>query len=250
MVVSDRVVFAAGPIAADGTWMIVEPFASDRPEENHNPVGRVYYSASTMLCVPHSLSRGGPALGGRAAATGGRRLWYLVADVRRRGYPLNQALDFLRILWAIDHGLGSVSKRMLSRLGVTAPQRLVLRMVGRFPGVTACEMAAVLHLDRSTMSGIVTRLVDRGLLVRQADAADRRRVRLEVTARGRRLARETAGTAEEAVRRALAAHPARSVAAARLVLASLAREVSATSTRRPPALSRRARRPPSRTPPG
>ena len=98
-----------------------------------------------------------------------------------------EALDFLRILWAIDHGLGSVSKRMLSRLGVTAPQRLVLRMVGRFPGVTASEMAALLHLDRSTMSGIVTRLVERGLLVRQADAADRRRVRLEVTARGRRL---------------------------------------------------------------
>jgi 2-polyprenyl-3-methyl-5-hydroxy-6-metoxy-1,4-benzoquinol methylase len=53
-------------IADDGTWMIVEPFASDRPEENHNPVGRVFYSASTMLCVPHSLSRGGPALGAQA----------------------------------------------------------------------------------------------------------------------------------------------------------------------------------------
>jgi 2-polyprenyl-3-methyl-5-hydroxy-6-metoxy-1,4-benzoquinol methylase len=53
-------------IAPDGTWMIVEPFASDRPEENHNPVGTVYYSASTMLCVPHSLSQGGPALGAQA----------------------------------------------------------------------------------------------------------------------------------------------------------------------------------------
>lgn len=53
-------------IADDGTWMIVEPFASDRPEENHNPVGCVYYSASTMLCVPHSLSQGGPALGAQA----------------------------------------------------------------------------------------------------------------------------------------------------------------------------------------
>jgi 2-polyprenyl-3-methyl-5-hydroxy-6-metoxy-1,4-benzoquinol methylase len=53
-------------IAADGTWMIVEPFASDRPEENHNAVGRVYYSASTMLCVPHSLAFGGPALGAQA----------------------------------------------------------------------------------------------------------------------------------------------------------------------------------------
>jgi SAM-dependent methyltransferase len=53
-------------LAADGTWMIVEPFASDRREENHNPVGRVFYSASTMICVPHSLSRRGPAIGAQA----------------------------------------------------------------------------------------------------------------------------------------------------------------------------------------
>jgi 2-polyprenyl-3-methyl-5-hydroxy-6-metoxy-1,4-benzoquinol methylase len=53
-------------IARDGTWMIVEPFAADRPEANHNPVGRVFYSASTMLCVPHSLAHHGPALGAQA----------------------------------------------------------------------------------------------------------------------------------------------------------------------------------------
>jgi 2-polyprenyl-3-methyl-5-hydroxy-6-metoxy-1,4-benzoquinol methylase len=53
-------------LAQDGTWMIVEPFASDTPEQNHNAVGRVYYSASTMLCVPHSLAFGGPALGAQA----------------------------------------------------------------------------------------------------------------------------------------------------------------------------------------
>ena len=46
--------------------MIVEPFAGDRPEDNHNPVGRVFYSASTMLCVPHSLAHRGPALGAQA----------------------------------------------------------------------------------------------------------------------------------------------------------------------------------------
>jgi hypothetical protein len=46
--------------------MIVEPFAGDRPEENHNPVGRVFYSASTLLCVPHSLAHRGPALGAQA----------------------------------------------------------------------------------------------------------------------------------------------------------------------------------------
>lgn len=53
-------------LAPDGTWMIVEPFAADRREDNHNPIGRVFYSASTMLCVPHSLSRRGPALGAQA----------------------------------------------------------------------------------------------------------------------------------------------------------------------------------------
>jgi 2-polyprenyl-3-methyl-5-hydroxy-6-metoxy-1,4-benzoquinol methylase len=53
---------------ADGTWMLVEPFASDRIEDNLNPVGRVYYAASTMLCVPASLADGGPraALGAQA----------------------------------------------------------------------------------------------------------------------------------------------------------------------------------------
>jgi 2-polyprenyl-3-methyl-5-hydroxy-6-metoxy-1,4-benzoquinol methylase len=50
----------------DGTWMIVEPFASDRAEENFNPVGRVYYAASTMICVPASLAHKGPALGTQA----------------------------------------------------------------------------------------------------------------------------------------------------------------------------------------
>jgi SAM-dependent methyltransferase len=57
---------ARAAVAADGTWLLVEPFANDRPEDNHNPVGRVFYSASTMLCVPHSLSKGGPALGAQA----------------------------------------------------------------------------------------------------------------------------------------------------------------------------------------
>lgn len=53
-------------MAKDGTWMIVEPIAGDRPEENHNPVGRVYFAASTMLCVPASMAHQGPALGAQA----------------------------------------------------------------------------------------------------------------------------------------------------------------------------------------
>lgn len=50
----------------DGTWMLVEPFANDKVEDNLNPLGRVFYSASTMICVPASLNENGPGLGAQA----------------------------------------------------------------------------------------------------------------------------------------------------------------------------------------
>ena len=54
-------------LAADGTWMIVEPAAGDRVEDNFNPVGRAFYSFSTLLCTPASLSQDvGLALGAQA----------------------------------------------------------------------------------------------------------------------------------------------------------------------------------------
>jgi len=54
-------------LADDGTWMIVEPAAGDRVEDNLNPVGRAYYSFSTLLCTPASLSQEvGLALGAQA----------------------------------------------------------------------------------------------------------------------------------------------------------------------------------------
>jgi SAM-dependent methyltransferase len=54
-------------LAPDGAWMIVEPFAHDKLEDNLNPIGRVFYAASTMLCTPASLSQEvGLALGAQA----------------------------------------------------------------------------------------------------------------------------------------------------------------------------------------
>jgi SAM-dependent methyltransferase len=54
----------------DGSWMIVEPMAGDRLEDNLNPVGRIYYAASTMVCIPTSLSQEvGAALGAQAGET-------------------------------------------------------------------------------------------------------------------------------------------------------------------------------------
>jgi 2-polyprenyl-3-methyl-5-hydroxy-6-metoxy-1,4-benzoquinol methylase len=62
----------------DGSWLIVEPFAGDTFESNHNPVGRVFYSASTLICTPASLSQEvGLALGAQA---GEERLRQVVTE--------------------------------------------------------------------------------------------------------------------------------------------------------------------------
>jgi 2-polyprenyl-3-methyl-5-hydroxy-6-metoxy-1,4-benzoquinol methylase len=80
-----------------GTWMIVEPAAGDKLEDNINPVGRLYYSASTMICVPTSLAQEtGLALGAQA---GERRLAEVIraggfTRVRRAAQtPLNMVLE-------------------------------------------------------------------------------------------------------------------------------------------------------------
>jgi 2-polyprenyl-3-methyl-5-hydroxy-6-metoxy-1,4-benzoquinol methylase len=62
----------------DGTWMVVEPFAGDKLEDNLNPIGRAFYGASTLLCTPASLSQEvGLALGAQA---GERRLREVVTS--------------------------------------------------------------------------------------------------------------------------------------------------------------------------
>ncbi|MFC3551175.1 class I SAM-dependent methyltransferase [Lysobacter cavernae] len=53
-------------LKSDGNCLLVEPFAGDRVADNLNPVGRVYYGASSQICVPVSLARNGPALGAQA----------------------------------------------------------------------------------------------------------------------------------------------------------------------------------------
>lgn len=61
----------------DGSCMIVEPFAGDKMEDNLNPVGRLFYAASSVICVPVSLAKNGPALGAQA---GERRLREIAVD--------------------------------------------------------------------------------------------------------------------------------------------------------------------------
>src|SRR5689334_19354149 len=109
-------------------------------------------------------------------------------NVKPRGVaPLGPALSFMRLLWAVAHGLESTSKRMLATLGVTGPQRLVLRLVGHCGSVSAGELARTLHIHPSSLTGMLRRLEQAGLLRRKRDPADGRRAVLSLTASGKRL---------------------------------------------------------------
>jgi DNA-binding MarR family transcriptional regulator len=137
----------------------------------------------------------------------------------------DRVLRFMRLMWSVDHGLHKVSKRMAASIGLTGPQRLTVRIIGRSPGMTAGEVAERMHLDPSTITGILRRLEEGRMIVRRADRSDGRRVRLELTAKGRDVDRRSAGTIEAAVQRALTLVATHEVDAASRVLTALANEL-------------------------
>ena len=148
------------------------------------------------------------------------------------GEGLGYVLGFMRSLWALDHALRRASKEMKRRIGLTGPQRLALRVVEQFPQSTAGEIARVLHVHPSTLTGVLDRLGSSGLLRRKTDSNDRRRARFELTAMGERAVRARAGTVEERVRRALQGVPADDIRVARGVLKHLAEEFTNERSRR------------------
>lgn len=158
--------------------------------------------------------------------------------------PLPEPLAFLQSLWALVHELQTSSKRMLRTIGVTGQQRLVLRVVGLRPGLAPGELAQVLHLHPSTLTGVLARLRRQRLIVVAADPADGRRVRLTLTAQGRRINAARRHTVEAVVVSAFAELPARDVARAAAVLARLTEALGRAPG--PPATITRARR--SRSP--
>ncbi len=134
---------------------------------------------------------------------------------------LPPALELLRKVWALNHALEQLSGRMVARLGVTAQQRLLVRLLGAFPGLTSAELAKLLHLDPGTISVTLRRLEAKGLVERSIDRADRRKSTVRLTVKGRRLDRPTPGTVERAVERVLATSSSREAEIAKTVLERL-----------------------------
>jgi DNA-binding MarR family transcriptional regulator len=142
---------------------------------------------------------------------------------------LGEVLEFMQLLWAVVHEMQSISKRMHAQLGVTGPQRLVIRILGRLPGLTAGQLAAVLHLHPSTLTGVLARLEEKQILERRPDPVDGRRAILFLTAAGRRFDALRAGTVEHGVQRALARLGHSHTATTRRTLRILLEELERTS---------------------
>lgn len=128
----------------------------------------------------------------------------------------------MQLLWAVAHGLESSSKRMHAELGITGPQRLVLRIVGHYGRIAAGQLAEVLHIHPSSLTGMLRRLEEAELLRRESDPFDRRRALLALTKRGQRLNDQREGTIEAAVAAALAKLPKERVGSAKTVLKAIA----------------------------
>ena len=88
-----------GALADDGTWLLVEPKAGDRVEDNLNPVGRIFYSASTCICVPNALAQDGNGQRPLGAQAGEARLREVATTAgftrfrRATETPFNVVLD-------------------------------------------------------------------------------------------------------------------------------------------------------------
>ena len=139
--------------------------------------------------------------------------------------PVGDAIDFLRLIWAVDHALQRRSKSMVVSLGITGPQRLVIRIIGRFPSIHARQLADILHLHPSSLTAVVKRLERRGLVRRWPDERDRRRWLLGLTRKGQALNRDTPGTIEAAVQRMLSTTTRRELDVTRVVLVKLVQEL-------------------------
>src|SRR2546428_14194371 len=86
-----------------------------------------------------------------------------------KGPPLGAVLDFMRLLWALDHALQSASTRMESNFGMTGPQRLVMRIVGRFPGIAAGRVDQLPHRPPSSLNRMLQSIKAPRLLHRRVD---------------------------------------------------------------------------------
>lgn len=105
------------------------------------------------------------------------------ASASDRSVTDNVIISLRKIIQAIDMN----SKKLIKRVGLTGPQLVLLQEIARSGEVTAGEIARAVSLSQATVTGILERLEKRGLLVRQRNERDRRRIMVSITEAGRQI---------------------------------------------------------------
>lgn len=144
----------------------------------------------------------------------------------RRVPDLGPSLNFLRLLKGVTHRIQARSNRMQRTQGVTSPQRLAVRILGRYQGIGTGELARLMGVKPSTVSGILHRLAAGRYIERRPDPRDSRRTRLYLTRRGRSVEGLRSGTVEATLESALAGQDPKLLASAERVLADLLSRLS------------------------
>ena len=111
---------------------------------------------------------------------------------------LPESLRLLPLLWSLNAALERTSLEMDARLGVTGPQRFLLRFVGLEPGITRARLASVISLDASDLQSALEHLVAEHFLTQQGESSG-----YYLTGKGAGVNSVMAGTVEQAVSKAL-----------------------------------------------
>jgi len=109
---------------------------------------------------------------------------YMGAHMIGRGHETRDILDAVRRIVRTLHESSRASEKTL---GLSGAQLFVLQKLADAPGLSLNALAALTHTHQSSVSTVVSRLVERGLVLRTAAADDGRRLELRVSAEGRRL---------------------------------------------------------------
>lgn len=141
-----------------------------------------------------------------------------------------EVVNCLRKLFKAIH---EYSKAVLGRTGFSGPQIWAMRILEANPGLSLGELAERMFAHPSTVSGIVDRLSERGAVVRTVDRADRRGVRLSVTAAGRHVVKTGPPPVQQGLSRALERMSAGRLRSLRRSLEEIVRETAARGVAAP-----------------
>ena len=141
------------------------------------------------------------------------------------GSDLAPVLLFMKELWALEQGLHQRSKSMLSRYGVTGPQRLVVRLLGHLGPVSQAQLARLLHVHPSSVTRLIRTLERRSFVRRIPCPGQPGRLLVQLAPRGERVERLRAGTVESAIKSALVAASESEIETASRVIRAVTRRL-------------------------